>query len=82
MYLQALAGHDNLIRLQHVVKAENGRDIYLTFDHMGKKVAGVVGTYCSRILCCNKTDKFVQPRTYFLCNAVILELVNVLTVSP
>lgn len=36
MYLQALAGHDNLIRLQHVVKAENGRDIYLTFDHMGK----------------------------------------------
>lgn len=37
MYLQALAGHDNLIRLQHVVKAENGRDIYLTFDHMGKK---------------------------------------------
>ena len=38
MYLQALAGHDNLIRLQHVVKAENGRDIYLTFDHMGKKI--------------------------------------------
>lgn len=36
MYLQALAGHDNLIRLQHVVKAENGRDIYLTFDHMGE----------------------------------------------
>jgi hypothetical protein len=35
MYLQALAGHDNLIRLQHVIKAENGRDIYLTFDHMG-----------------------------------------------
>lgn len=37
MYLQALAGHDNLIRLQHVVKAENGRDIYLTFDHMGER---------------------------------------------
>ena len=32
---QALSGHDNLIRLQHVIKAENGRDIYLTFDHMG-----------------------------------------------
>lgn len=39
MYLQALAGHDNLIRLQHVVKAENGRDIYLTFDHMGEDSA-------------------------------------------
>ena len=38
MYLQALAGHDNLIRLQHVVKAENGRDIYLTFDLMGEKM--------------------------------------------
>lgn len=36
MYLQALAGHDNIIRLQHVVKAENGLDIYLTFDHMGE----------------------------------------------
>lgn len=33
---QALAGHDNIIRLQHVIKAENDRDIYLTFDHMGK----------------------------------------------
>jgi hypothetical protein len=33
--MQALSGHDNLIRLQHVIKAENGRDIYLTFDHMG-----------------------------------------------
>ena len=38
MYLQALAGHDNLVRLQHVVKAESGRDIYLTIDHMGKKM--------------------------------------------
>ncbi|CAM9127342.1 unnamed protein product [Hapterophycus canaliculatus] len=42
MYLQALAGHDNLIRLQHVVKAENGRDIYLTFDHMETDLHAVV----------------------------------------
>lgn len=42
MYLQALAGHDNLIRLQHVVKAENGRDIYLTFDHMGETTMMIV----------------------------------------
>jgi len=29
-----LSGHENIIRLQHVIKAENDRDIYLTFDHM------------------------------------------------
>jgi mitogen-activated protein kinase 15 len=34
MYLQYLSGHENIIRLQHVIKAENDRDIYLTFDHM------------------------------------------------
>lgn len=33
-YLQALSGHENIIRLQHVIKAENDADIYLTFDHM------------------------------------------------
>ncbi|CAN0067248.1 unnamed protein product, partial [Choristocarpus tenellus] len=42
MYLQALAGHDNLIRLRHVVKAENGRDIYLTFDHMETDLHAVI----------------------------------------
>lgn len=31
---QSLSGHENIIRLQHVIKAENDRDIYLTFDHM------------------------------------------------
>ncbi|KAJ1460533.1 kinase-like domain-containing protein [Pelagophyceae sp. CCMP2097] len=34
MYLQKLSGHENIIRLQHVIKAENDKDIYLTFDHM------------------------------------------------
>ena len=33
-FLKALSGHENIIRLQHVIKAENDRDIYLTFDHM------------------------------------------------
>ena len=33
-FLQALSGHENIIRLQHVIKAENDADIYLTFDHM------------------------------------------------
>ena len=35
-YLQALNGHDNIIRLRNVLKAENDRDIYLVFDFMGK----------------------------------------------
>lgn len=32
--MKALSGHENIIRLQHVIKAENDGDIYLTFDHM------------------------------------------------
>lgn len=35
MYLQELAGHDNIIRLLNIVRAENDRDIYLVFDFMG-----------------------------------------------
>lgn len=42
MYLQALAGHENIIRLQHVVRAENDRDIYLTFDHMETDLHAVI----------------------------------------
>lgn len=39
---QALAGHENIIRLQHVIKAENDRDIYLTFDHMETDLHAVI----------------------------------------
>ena len=35
MYLQELTGHDNIIRLLNIVRAENDRDIYLVFDFMG-----------------------------------------------
>lgn len=35
MYLQELAGHDNIIRLVNIVRAENDRDIYLVFEYMG-----------------------------------------------
>jgi len=42
MYLQELSGHDNLIRMQHVVKAENDRDIYLTFDFMETDLHAVI----------------------------------------
>ena len=34
MYLQALSGHDNIIRLTNVLKATNDQDIYLIFDFM------------------------------------------------
>lgn len=42
MYLQSLTGHENIIRLQHVIKAENDRDIYLTFDHMETDLHAVI----------------------------------------
>ena len=42
MYLQKLAGHDNIARLQHVIKAENDKDIYLTFDHMETDLHAVI----------------------------------------
>ena len=40
MYLQELAGHDNIIRLLNIVRAENDRDIYLVFDFMGARGEG------------------------------------------
>ena len=42
MYLQKLSGHENIIRLQHIIKAENDRDIYLTFDHMETDLHAVI----------------------------------------
>mmetsp|Transcript_35810 Transcript_35810/g.36509 ORF Transcript_35810/g.36509 Transcript_35810/m.36509 type:complete len:366 (+) Transcript_35810:162-1259(+) len=42
MYLQSLSGHENIIRLQHVIKAENDKDIYLTFDHMETDLHAVI----------------------------------------
>lgn len=33
---QELSGHDNIIRLLNIVRAENDRDIYLVFDYMGE----------------------------------------------
>ena len=32
MLLQELNGHDNIIRLLNVIKAENDKDRYLVFD--------------------------------------------------
>lgn len=35
MYLQQLDGHENIVRLLDVLKAQNHRDIYLVFELMG-----------------------------------------------
>lgn len=42
MYLQKLTGHDNIVRMQHVIRAENDQDIYLTFDHMETDLHAVI----------------------------------------
>ena len=39
MYLQEMTGHDNIIRLGNVLKADNDRDIYLVFEYMGELTA-------------------------------------------
>ena len=42
MYLQGLTGHENIIRLQNVLKAENDKDIYLVFDYMETDLHAVI----------------------------------------
>ena len=34
VYLLQMRGHDNIVDLRAVLKAENGRDLYLVFEHM------------------------------------------------
>ena len=42
MYLQEMSGHDNIVRLLSVIKADNDRDIYLTFDYMETDLHAVI----------------------------------------
>lgn len=42
MFLQELTGHENIIRLQNVIRAENDRDIYLVFDFMDTDLHAVI----------------------------------------
>jgi len=37
-----LNGHENIIRLQNVIRAENDRDIYLVFDFMDTDLHAVI----------------------------------------
>jgi mitogen-activated protein kinase 15 len=42
MFLQELNNHDNIIKLLNVLKAENDRDIYLTFEYMESDLHAVI----------------------------------------
>ena len=42
MYLQELSNHENIIRLLNVLKADNDRDIYLTFEYMETDLHAVI----------------------------------------
>lgn len=42
MFLQELNGHENIVRLLDVIKAENDKDIYLVFDYMETDLHAVI----------------------------------------
>jgi len=42
VFLQELNGHENIIRLQNAIRAENDRDIYLVFDFMDTDLHAVI----------------------------------------
>ena len=42
MYLQAMTGHENIIKLSNVLKAENDKDIYLVFEYMETDLHAVI----------------------------------------
>ena len=42
MYLKALSGHENIIQLQHVLRADNDRDLYVSFDYMETDLSHVI----------------------------------------
>lgn len=42
MFLQELNDHDNIIKLQNVLKAENDKDIYLVFEYMETDLHAVI----------------------------------------
>jgi len=42
MFLQELAGHENIVQLQNVLKADNDKDIYLVFEYMETDLHAVI----------------------------------------
>ena len=44
MFLQEMAGHENIITLLSVLKADNDRDIYLVFEYMETDLVSLCDT--------------------------------------
>lgn len=42
MFLQELNGHDNIVSLFNLIKAENNKDLYLVFDFMETDLHAVI----------------------------------------
>lgn len=42
MYLKALSGHENIIAIQHVLRADNQKDLYVTFEYMETDLSQVI----------------------------------------
>lgn len=42
IFLRELNGHANIVGLQHLMKAENNKDIYLVFDFMETDLHAVI----------------------------------------
>jgi mitogen-activated protein kinase 15 len=42
MFLQELNGHENIVKLLDVMRAENDKDIYLVFDYMETDLHAVI----------------------------------------
>ena len=42
MFLEELSGHENIIQLLNVIKAENDKDIYLVFEYMDTDLHAVI----------------------------------------
>ena len=42
MYLQKLSGHENIIHMQSIIEAENGKDIYISFEFMETDLYSVI----------------------------------------
>lgn len=42
MFLQELNGHDNIVKLMNIIKAENNKDLYLVFDFMETDLHAVI----------------------------------------
>ncbi len=42
MFLKELNGHENIIKLLNIIKAENNKDLYLVFDYMETDMHSVI----------------------------------------